>query len=95
MLASLYPGSDHVRNVGLKTADDAVIWDYAVEHGLAIVTKDIDFFHRSMILGHPPKVVWIRSGNCSTSQLETLLRTNHAYLLAFDLDVESSFVALV
>ena len=67
LLVSLYPGSIHVRNVGLKTAYDAAIWNYAQQHGLTIVTKDIDFFHRSMILGHPPKVVWIRTGNCSTS----------------------------
>jgi predicted nuclease of predicted toxin-antitoxin system len=28
-LASDYPGSAHVRDVGLKGVDDGLIWDYA------------------------------------------------------------------
>jgi len=47
-----------------------------------------------MLFGHPPKVVWIRLGNCTTAQVEALLRTRHADLLAFDQDAEASFLAL-
>lgn len=43
VLADLYPGSTHVREVGLQAADDDTIWRYAAEHGLAIVSKDADF----------------------------------------------------
>ena len=59
-LAGLYPGSSHVREVGLQTADDDTVWQYAAEHGFAIVSKDADFHERSFLLGHPPKVIWIR-----------------------------------
>lgn len=62
-LASLYPGSVHVRDLGMTTVDDDVIWNYARQHELAIVSKDSDFYYRSMLFGHPPKVVWIRLGN--------------------------------
>jgi predicted nuclease of predicted toxin-antitoxin system len=58
-LGQSFPGSMHVRDLGLSTADDFAIWDYARQNGFAIVSKDSDFFHRSMLLGHPPKVVWI------------------------------------
>ena len=42
-LASEYPGSAHVRDVGLHGAEDHHIWAHALEHGFAIVSKDTDF----------------------------------------------------
>jgi len=45
-------------------------------------------------LGHPPKVVWIRLGNCLIAVVATLLRAHHATLLAFDGDPSASFIAL-
>jgi predicted nuclease of predicted toxin-antitoxin system len=43
LLADIYAGSVHVREVGLREADDGTIWDYAKAHGFAIVSKDSDF----------------------------------------------------
>ncbi|HED03224.1 MAG TPA: hypothetical protein ENI60_00400 [Candidatus Fraserbacteria bacterium] len=82
VLASLYPGSVHVRDLGLKTADDDAVWKYALEHGFTIASKDADFRQRSFLFSHPPKVVWIRLGNCSTQDIEALLRARHGDLLA-------------
>lgn len=65
-LADLYPDSAHVREVGLERADDDQVWRYAATRGLAIVSKDSDFRQMSFVRGHPPKVIWIRRGNCST-----------------------------
>jgi predicted nuclease of predicted toxin-antitoxin system len=45
-------------------------------------------------MGHPPKVVWIRLGNCLTAAVATLLRAQHATLLAFEADPAASFIAL-
>ena len=85
-LQDLYPESLHVRVVGLESADDAVVWQYAKEHDLTIVSKDSDFRQLSFTLGHPPKVVWIRRGNCSTSEIESILRNRLADLLTFSQD---------
>src|SRR5438132_3667954 len=93
-LSNLFPGSAHVRDLGLATASDDAVWDHARQHGFAIVSKDSDFYHRSMLLGHPPKVVWIRLGNCTTAQVLTLLKSRHGDLLAFDADPQASFLAL-
>jgi predicted nuclease of predicted toxin-antitoxin system len=93
-LADLFPGSIHVRDVGLREADDATIWDYAATHSLAIVTKDADFRQRSFLLGFPPKIVWLRSGNCSTKTIEDLLRTRFADIQGFLADPEKSFLGL-
>lgn len=61
-LRDLYPGSVHVREVELQAADDDAVWDYARDNGLVIVSKDAEFHQRSLVLGAPPKFVWIRLG---------------------------------
>ena len=93
-LAHFYPESTRVRDVGLDKADDDAVWDYAREQGFAIVSKDSDFRQRSFVHGHPPKVVWIRRGNCSTSEIESLLGDRRDDLLAFEQDEHGSFLAL-
>ena len=73
-LADIYPESVHVQSVGLDRAADRAVWDFARLQNLVIVTKDADFLESSLIAGAPPKVVWIRRGNCSTSDVEAILR---------------------
>lgn len=94
LLASEYSGSQHVRNVGLGAADDETVWHYAAGQGLTIVSKDSDFQQRALLYGHPPKVVWIRLGNCSTTSVATLLQTRQADVLAFTSDPTTSFLVL-
>ena len=94
LLADLYPDSTHVRDVGLKAADDPVVWEYAKRNGLMIVSKDSDLHQRSFVFGYPPKVVWVRLGNCSTSDVETLLRDNFAAVTTFYEDEYASFLSL-
>ena len=93
-LDDLFPGSEHVRNVELASADDAVIWAYAQREGYTIVSKDSDFYQRSLVYGHPPKVVWIRRGNCSTATVAAILRAHHDDLVDFEGDAASSFLVL-
>lgn len=40
-----------------------------------LVSKDLDFYDRSLVYGNPPKVIWVRTGNCSTSHIDHLLRS--------------------
>jgi predicted nuclease of predicted toxin-antitoxin system len=60
----------------MDRSDDSAVWDFAAENNLVIVTKDVDFSERSLILGFPPKIIWIRRGNCSTTDIENILRSN-------------------
>ena len=64
LLADFFFDSIHVRDVGLKAANDPVGWEYAKDNDLMIVSKDSDMHQRSFVFGHPPKVVWVRLGNC-------------------------------
>ena len=72
-LAELYPGSVHVRQLNLQAADDEAVWRHAAEGGFAIVTKDDDFRQRGFVRGAPPKVIWVRLGNCTTDAVEAVL----------------------
>jgi len=93
-LADGYPGSQHVRNVGLGAADDAGVWAYAAEHGLTIVSKDADFHQLSFLKGAPPKAVWIRRGNCSTQDIEKTLRARQADIVGFDEASDATFLII-
>lgn len=75
LLADLYPNSQHVFMLGMDQADDQAIWDYATQNDFTIVTRDSDFNDLSLIRGFPPKVIWIRRGNCSTQEIERILRS--------------------
>ena len=93
-LAHLYPGSAHVREVGLHVALDEAVWNYAAQQGFVLVSKDTDFYQRSLVFGPPPKVIWLRVGNCSTDDVAALLQTRHQDVLAFDEDTDASCLAL-
>lgn len=71
-LRDVLPQSQHVTALDLDTATDREISDYAGEHGYVIASKDSDFRQLAFLHGPPPKVVWLRVGNASTS---TVLRT--------------------
>jgi len=93
-LSDVFPRSVHVRDVGLSRASDAAIWDYARDRGMTIVSKDSDFHQASFLRGSPPKVIWIRRGNCTTADIETLLRSNRTEILAFGDDPMAAFLAI-
>ncbi|MBX3280476.1 MAG: DUF5615 family PIN-like protein [Acidobacteria bacterium] len=59
LLSDLYPDSNHVYPLGLDRNSDKEVWEYARREGFLMVTKDADFSDLCMLLGFPPKVVWI------------------------------------
>jgi predicted nuclease of predicted toxin-antitoxin system len=64
----------HVVDVGLRDADDAQVWGYAVGEGTAILTKDEDFAARRLREPHGPTIIWLRVGNCSRAALAGWLK---------------------
>jgi predicted nuclease of predicted toxin-antitoxin system len=59
----------------------------------AIVSKDSDFQDRSVLYGHPPKLIWLRAVNCSSAEIETLLRMAQPIIKQFiEKDEESCLV---
>jgi predicted nuclease of predicted toxin-antitoxin system len=61
--------ADHVLDVGLDEASDTEIWKHAATNGQVLITKDEDFFLRACQPNARVQVVWLRLGNCRTSDL--------------------------
>ena len=74
LLEDLFPGSLHVRLLGLSEADDLVIWRYARKNHLMIVTQDSDYSEWNKLRGSPPKIIWLRCGNASVDQIHQKIR---------------------
>jgi predicted nuclease of predicted toxin-antitoxin system len=94
LLSDIHPGSIHVREAGLHESDDSSVWNYAKGHDLVLVSKDSDFQQRSLLLGPPPKFVWLRLGNCSVAQSAELLRRHTPAMLVFNEDPTQSHLML-
>lgn len=93
-LYDLYPSSKHLDLLELGTADDSVVWKYAKDNDLVVVTKDADFADLSVWHGFPPKVVWIRRGNCSTNDIEKILRDHNTEIEDLVMDAASGILTL-
>lgn len=94
LIDDVFPGSIHVRDVELASATDEQVWKYASRAGYVIVSKDADFHQRSLLYGSPPKVVWLRRGNCPTESVLAILREHRDDVARFVDDHEAAFLVV-
>jgi predicted nuclease of predicted toxin-antitoxin system len=94
-LASHWPDSTHIELLGMRGASDAAIWAHARDGNFIIVSKDDDFRSLALVLGPPPKVIWLQVGNASRAAVANLLRANALLLKTFSLDPADSRVAIL
>lgn len=66
------PDFIHVRDLD-DTWNDEIIWQYAKDHELIIITKDADFSTKVLFKGAPPKVIHIKFGNLKMNDFHALL----------------------
>jgi len=93
-LADIFPGSTDVLSLGLGGSKDRAIWDRAAEAGFVLVTKDEDFQRLSVLIGPPPKVIWIRLSNCSTAEVSRLIREHATDIGTFVEQAETALLEL-
>jgi len=94
-LRDTYPGITHVEEVDLAGAADRVIWEHAGAHEFAIVSKDNDFRQRSVLLGAPPKVIWLSVGNAGTDEIADWLLREFSRIDEFLHDPEAALLVVV
>jgi len=94
LLSDVYSECSHVQDLRMDESSDTEVWNYAAEHGYTIVSKDAGFQQRSLLLGAPPRVVWIRQGNCSVTDTADLLRQRFVTVERFHTREEKTFLAL-
>ena len=83
LLSDVYPGSEQALGAGLGGGGDDAVWKYAKARSLTIVSKDSDLADLSVLRGAPPKVIWLRMGNCRTAGVEFLLRNSAEAVVRF------------
>jgi predicted nuclease of predicted toxin-antitoxin system len=93
-LVDVFPNALHVRQIGAGGASDATLWQLAFDHDCLLVTKDEDFHRLSVLRGAPPKVVWLRLGNCETADVEQLLRRHAPDVRRFAEQTEATVLEL-
>ncbi|MGZ0079550.1 DUF5615 family PIN-like protein [Methylomonas sp. YC3] len=82
-LLDAFPETTQIALLGMENADDLTVWRYAKSNGFVIVTKDADFFELSNLLGQPPKIIWLKTGNQSkAATINCLLANQNAIQVA-------------
>jgi len=80
--------------IGLDQTPDTTIRNYARDNEFIVVTRDADFSDLNVMLGFPPKVIWIRRGNCTTAEIESMLRSNYEAIKALEADENVGILTL-
>lgn len=82
-IKTVYQNAYSVKELQLDDSADKQIWDFAKANNFSIVTFDSDFYDLSTLYGHPPKIVWLRVGNISTTDLSLFLENKYSLISDF------------
>lgn len=82
-IETFFPNSNQVRQLGIENYSDNEIWKYAKDNDFSVVTFDADFFEISNLKGHPPKIIWLRTGNLTTNNIIEILISKKEILTDF------------
>lgn len=87
----LFINSTHVMLEDLDEASDVEVWEFAKKNEYSIVTKDSDFNDLAILKGTPPKIIWLKVGNCKVSDIENILN-DHVQSIKDFLEAEDSSI---
>jgi predicted nuclease of predicted toxin-antitoxin system len=83
LIHDLFPDARHVKDFDLQFSSERQIWNFAKENGYHIVTFDSDFYDLVTLFGHPPKIIWLRLGNTSSSNLSVAFSHHYESIKSF------------
>ena len=93
-IAPFFPQAYSVKDLNLTDSSDIDIWRYAKDNHFTIVTFDSDFFDLNTLYGGPPKIIWLKTGNMTTSLIAKLFEEQQDLIKEFIEDKESGFLIL-
>ena len=76
ILPQQFSNCQQVRFVGLEDSSDFEIFQFARKNDFAVVTFDSDFVDLNAMHGTPSKIVYLNTGNLTTSNVSELLTEN-------------------
>ena len=71
-----------LRDIGLRDAEDAEIFETAKAQGIIFITKDSDFVDLVNRFGQPPQIILLTCGNTSNDRLKEILSSKLSEALA-------------
>ena len=89
-----FNASQHLQDLCLDASDDHTVWEFAKKNEFTIITKDSDFNNLVSFLGFPPKVIWLRRGNCSTKIIREIINENLDTIKAFINDLDNGILSI-
>ena len=93
-LQAAFPDTTQVTLIGLESASDAAIWQFARENSFVIATRDSDFAELAVRHGRPPAIILIRGDNRSKSAVLNLLLANRDNIVESLTQAEISCIEL-
>src|SRR5205085_12639617 len=60
----------------LNVKYDTDIWLYAIKNDLIIITKDTNFYYRSLASSVVPKVIWIKAGKMKKKKFNRFIKSS-------------------
>jgi predicted nuclease of predicted toxin-antitoxin system len=90
-ISDIFTDTNHVMLENLDESSDEKVWYFARHNNYTIVTKDSDFNDLAIYKGTPPKIIWIKLGNCKVVEIENILRKNENAIKIF-LDESTSTI---
>jgi predicted nuclease of predicted toxin-antitoxin system len=72
-LQNAYPGTSQVVLLGMESASNRQISHTAKDNNFVILTRDADFEELSVVLGQPPKIIWLKVKNQSRAAILKIL----------------------
>ncbi|TDG37073.1 hypothetical protein EZJ43_02835 [Pedobacter changchengzhani] len=90
LIQQIFPNSEQIRKLGLENKSDKEIWQFAGQNDFVIVTFDADFYEFANLYGHPPKIIWLRTGNNTTLSISQILVSKNELLEEFNKQEEFS-----
>ena len=94
VIAATFSDSKHVKDFNMVRAPDIDVWSFAQENGFTVVSKDADFMNLALLRGQPPKLIYIRVGNCTTERIGQLLLDSQMAIQEFLNDPIESVLTL-
>jgi len=93
-IEDVFPNANHVMLENLDEVSDEKVWFFARSHDYTIVTKDSDFNDLAIFRGVPPKIIWLKIGNCKVAHIEKILRDNYKAIRLFLDEPNSSILEI-
>lgn len=83
-----------LRSLGLRDADDLIVFEKAREASAVVLTKDIDLLKIQERRGPPPKIIHLTCGNTFNRAVRAIMQKHFPFIIESLFDRNEPFVEI-